>query len=169
MIRISMASNSSTARYTGTPIFSQLHLAKIARRYHLDLIVLFGSQATGRARRDSDADIAVRSNKPGWVGARRVPEWKWKEQVMGAVASAMDMRYDVDISFLNHATPLFLFEVARHGKPLYQNKPTDFIVFQSYAARRYYDNEKFFRAREAFLREWLNETRRPKTRSRKTV
>ena len=147
---------------------SEESLARIAKRYHLDLIVLFGSHATGRARADSDLDIAVRGIKPGWIGARRVPEWKWKTEVMGAVASAIEARCEVDISFLNRATPLFLFEVARHGKPLYQRKPTDFIVFQSYAARRYDDNAKFFRLTYQYLERRFGEKPRPKPCRAKT-
>jgi predicted nucleotidyltransferase len=143
-------------------------LARVAARYHLDLIVLFGSQATGRARADSDLDVAVRGYKPGWIGARRVREWEWKMEVMGAVASAVDGGHEVDVSFLNRATPLLLFEVARQGQLLYEKKPGDFTVFRSYAARRYDDNDKFFRARTESLRRWLGETRRSETRSRKT-
>ena len=143
-------------------------LARVAARYHLDLIVLFGSQATGHARADSDLDVAVRGYKPGWIGARRVPEWEWKTEVMGAVASAVDGGHEVDISFLNRATPLFLFEVARHGQVLYEKKPGDFTAFCSYAARRYYDDEKFFRLTRQYLEKNFGDHRRPKTRRTKT-
>ncbi|MDE3087894.1 MAG: nucleotidyltransferase domain-containing protein [Chloroflexota bacterium] len=146
---------------------SKQSIAKVAKRYHLDLVVLFGSHAKGYARPDSDMDIAVRASKMNWIRARRVPEWKWKLEVIGAVAGAVDVHNEVDVSFLNRAAPLFLFEVARCGKPLYQSKPTDFIIFQSYAARRYDDNEKFFRARAEFLRKSLHEARRPKPHSGK--
>src|SRR5581483_6461621 len=43
------------------------------------------SQAKQRARPDSDIDVAVRADKPGWVGTRRVPQWKWELDVIGAV------------------------------------------------------------------------------------
>jgi predicted nucleotidyltransferase len=147
---------------------SKSDLAKIAKRYHLDLIVLFGSQAAARARPDSDWDVAVRGIKPGWIGARRVAEWKWKEQVMGAVATAIPARGEIDISFLNHATPLFIFEVARHGKPLYERKPTSFIEFQSYATRSYDDNAKFFYLVREYLEKRFGERPGSKTRRAKT-
>ena len=40
-------------------------LKRVSHSYHLDLIVLFGSQAKGRARADSDLDVAVRAYSPG--------------------------------------------------------------------------------------------------------
>lgn len=126
-------------------------LKRVAARYHLDLIVLFGSQAKGRACADSDLDVAVRAYKPGWVANRRVPRWQWQLDVIGAVGAAVEDKHEADVSFLNHATPLFLIEVARHGQLLYEKKAGDFIVFKSYAARIYYDNEKFFRLTEQYL------------------
>ena len=37
-------------------------LSKIAKKYNLALILLFGSQAKGLARKDSDVDIAIKTN-----------------------------------------------------------------------------------------------------------
>ena len=148
-------------------MISQAQIGKVARRYHLDLIVLFGSRAKGHARASSDVDVAVRAFKPGWIGKRRVPRWKWNLDVIGAVSSAVDDRRDVDVAFLNRATPLFMFEVARYGKLLYERKSGDFAVFRSYAARRYDDNAKFFWLTRQYLEKHFG-TPGPKTRRAKT-
>lgn len=144
---------------TSQPL-QDLRLRRVARRYHLDLIILFGSHAKGRARPDSDLDIAVRAYKPGWIGTRRVPRWRWQLDVIGAVGNAFDYKYEVDVSFLNRATPLFLDQVARHGKLLYERKPGDFLTFKVYAARRYEDNEKFFGMTRRYLEKVYGERAR---------
>lgn len=136
------------------PEIDRQKLERISQRYGLDLVVLFGSQATGRARRGSDVDVAVRMMRRDWDN----PEGEL--DLVGELAGAFGGNGDVDVAFLNGASPLLLFEVARTGVPVYQRKPTTFVEFQSYAARRYYDHRKFLDWQSAYLkkrvREWTS-------------
>ncbi len=116
----------------------ETRLRQIAERYGLDLIVVFGSQVTGRARPGSDIDLAVRWVHRPWNDPDR------ELALVGELTEAVWGRGDLDVSFVNGADPLFLFEVASDGQALYERQPVDFIEFQSYAARRYYDAQKFF-------------------------
>jgi len=122
-------------------------LTDIAHRYGLDLIVVFGSQAQGKARPGSDIDVAVR-----WI--RR--DWEDVERELALIGELTEVIWgdgDLDVSFLNGASPLLLFEVACSGVPLYERQPGDFNLFQSYAARCYYDQRKFAELQGEYLKE----------------
>jgi predicted nucleotidyltransferase len=124
---------------------------RLSQCYGLDLVVVFGSQASGRARPGSDVDVAVRMVRRDWDN----PEGEL--DLVGDLVSAFGGNGDVDVAFLNGASPLLLFEVARTGIPVYQRKPTTFLEFQSYAARRYYDHRKFLDWQSAYLKKWVQE------------
>jgi predicted nucleotidyltransferase len=112
-------------------------LRDAVQRFDLDLIVLFGSHATGLARADSDVDVAVRTRTPREA---RTVEWEWA--LMTAVEEAIGG--DLDFVLLNDAPPLLMFEIATEGKPLYEARPDTFLEFQLYAAKRHYDSQKFY-------------------------
>ena len=122
-------------------------LAEIAQKYGLDLIVIFGSQVQGRAVPGSDVDVAVRFVRRDWGDVNR------ELDLIGELAGAIEGDGDLDVAFLNGASPLLLYQVACTGVPLYEKDPGDFALFQSYAARRYYDSQKFFEAQDRYLRE----------------
>lgn len=122
-------------------------LAEVARRYGLDLIIVFGSQTRGQAHPGSDIDVAVR-----WIHR----DWKNLDRelaLIGELTEAIWGDGDLDVSFLNGASPLLLFEVACSGVPLYERQPGDFNLFQSYAARCYYDQCKFADLQGEYLKE----------------
>lgn len=129
-------------------------LERLSRRYGLDMVVVFGSQASGRAKPGSDVDVAVRLIRRDW------DDPQGELDLVGDLVGVFDGNGDVDVAFLNGASPLLLFEVARTGIPVYQRKPTTFLEFQSYAARRYYDHRKFLDWQSAYLkkrvREWTS-------------
>ena len=123
----------------------QSRLKQLARKHGLDLVVLFGSQASGRAHSGSDVDVAVRI-KPG----RRLSDAA-RLALAGDFDSVFPDAAQVDVSFLNEASSLLLFEVATRGRPLYERAPLSFWQFQPYAARRYDDDHKYRMRREAYL------------------
>lgn len=126
-------------------------LERISQRYGLDLVVVFGSQATGRAGPGSDVDVAVRMVHRDWDN----PEVEL--DLIGELVNAFGEDSDVDVAFLNGASPLLLFEIARTGIPVYQREPTIFFEFQSYAARRYYDHQKLLAWQSSYLEKQVQE------------
>jgi len=119
-------------------------LKKVARRYDLDLIVLFGSRAKGRARRSSDVDVAVRALRRRWGDA------DWELNLAADLAAALESSGELDLVFLNGANPVLLFEVASDGVPVFEAEPAGFAQFRSYAARRYDDNRKWRERRRRY-------------------
>ena len=109
----------------------------------VELVVLFGSTAKGRVRPRSDVDIAVRGDGPAdldalyLILARRVGTDR------------------LDLVDLRRAGPLLAFEVARHGRLLFERAPGAFRGFQALASRRYCDTAKLRRAQERAIRVFL--------------
>ena len=124
--------------------FSEAKLKKVARRYNLDLIILFGSHAKGRARKGSDVDVAVRARKRRWGDA------DWELGLVSELNGALESSGEVDVAFLNGADPILLFEVASDGVPLFEAEAAGFAQFRSYAARRYDDNRKWRERRRRY-------------------
>lgn len=139
-----------------TPDIDREKLERTSHRYGLDLVVVFGSQATGNAGPGSDVDVAVRMDHRDWDNPTI------ELDLIGELVDALGENNDVDVAFLNGASPLLLFEVARTGIPVYQREPTAFFEFQSYAARRYYDHQKFLVWQSTYLKkrvqEWTQNT-----------
>jgi predicted nucleotidyltransferase len=101
----------------------------------LELLVLFGSAATGRARPSSDLDLAVSSEGPADLDALYV-------------ALAPRFRTDrLDLVDLRRVGPLLAFQIARAGLVLFERSAGLFRQFQSLASRRYADTRS--RLREA--------------------
>jgi predicted nucleotidyltransferase len=134
-------------------------LKRVARRYDLDLVVLFGSHAGGRALAKSDVDIAV------WRQPRRSKFDGLKLEIAGALEPAFPEAPEVDVAFLNEASSLLLFQVASTGRPLYERRPLLFWQFQSYAARRYDDDYKYRLRRDAYLEQRVKRWSRTAARS----
>jgi predicted nucleotidyltransferase len=115
----------------------------------LELLVLFGSRATGRATRRSDVDVAVRARDVADLDALYV-------------ALAPRFRTDrLDLVDLRRAGPTLSFQIARQGVLLYERCPGSFREFQSLASRRYCDTAKLRRAQQRAIAVFLERERRP--------
>jgi predicted nucleotidyltransferase len=78
----------------------------------VDLVVLFGSRATGRFEPESDIDLAVRSGMPAGEPRRRL-----EVELARAVGSG------ADIVFFDEAPPQLRFEIAKSGIVVFEQSP----------------------------------------------
>ncbi|MBI4812271.1 nucleotidyltransferase domain-containing protein [Candidatus Falkowbacteria bacterium] len=114
-------------------------LRKIAEKYKLKLIVLFGSLARRKEREDSDMDIGV----------------IFKDGVKVDFNKEIDLisnffkifQKEIDLSVLNKANPLLLREASENAILLYGGEK-DFFNFKLYAFHRYNDYLPFFKLEE---------------------
>lgn len=102
----------------------------------VDLVVLFGSTVAGRARRGSDVDVAVCCDAVGDLDR------------LHAILAPRLGAGRLDLTDLRRAGAILAFQVARHGRVLYERSPGAFREFRSLAARRYWDTAKLRRARK---------------------
>jgi len=121
-------------RITNPPAVGQkLKIAKIAKKFQLKLIIIFGSFANGKNRKDSDLDVAV-------LGAKEVT---FKEQIDLTGELSRLLNEDVDLSVLNKANPLLLFEASKNSILLYGQRQ-EFLKFKLYAFNAYHDYAPYF-------------------------
>jgi predicted nucleotidyltransferase len=125
-------------------------LKETALRFDLDLVVVFGSFASGHADSRSDLDIAARSRTP--------PESReaasWKEGLYLALVDAFSAE-GIDLIVINDADPLLAAEVARGGTALYEREPGLFDEFYLYALKRLADSWKI----AAWEKEYIEQAR----------
>jgi len=108
-------------------------LSQIASAHGLDLVVLFGSRAKGRARPDSDVDVAVRC-------ARGPLDLDARLDVAEALRTVYDA--DVDVVDLLRADPLLQKQIFSCGQPLFE-EPGCFYSARLQAFHRYQDYRPF--------------------------
>lgn len=122
----------------------QKQLKKIAKRYGLKLMILFGSVAQKRENRHSDVDIAILPKTD--LSIRR--ELELRKDLFEL------FRREIDLSYINRASPLLLGQIAMHGKILYGN-PKDYFSIKIYAMKRYLDFHPYFQLREKIVKNAL--------------
>lgn len=115
--------------------------AKIAQKYRVLLMVIFGSQAQGKTHPKSDIDIAV------------LPAKMTKDMSMKVYSDFLgDMEkifpgIKVDIAFIPLADPFLLDNIVKSGQLLF-GKKIDFIEFQLKAFNRFQDYLPYFKLEE---------------------
>jgi predicted nucleotidyltransferase len=108
------------------------HLALVAARHGLRLIVGFGSRVRGQPHPRSDLDLADLSTVfPG---------------------------VELDLVFLPHADPLFLKKIFETGVLLHGD-PVEFRHYRVYAFRRYSEYLPYLRLEEAATRRLIRQLR----------
>lgn len=115
-------------------------IKKIAEKYDLSLIILFGSVAKGFAHEESDVDVAILEKKSLSLH---------KELDLRADLYKL-FRRDVDLVFIRRASPLVLGQISKYGKLLYGTK-FQFTEFRIYGMKQYIDFEPYFTLREKLI------------------
>jgi len=123
----------------------KLKTSRIAKKFQLKLVVIFGSFANGKNRKDSDLDIAVLGSK----------EVSFKEQVQLTNELSLLFSKNVDLSVLNRANPLLLFQASKNSILLYGDR-TEFFKFKIHAFNAYNDYAPYFAMERALNKKLIN-------------
>jgi uncharacterized protein len=117
-------------------------------RMGVRLAYLFGSQATGHTRADSDVDIAVL-----FADTVSDPERsRLASDLLGEICQTLSSDC-VEIVLLNDCAPLLAFEVVRSGRLLFASDDFERIDFQVRTIRALEDTQPL----RALLREAMSE------------
>lgn len=121
-------------------------IAKIAKKHGLKLVLLFGSFAKGTAHKNSDIDIAV-------LGEKKID---FKKQLRLANKLSTILKKDVDLSIINTANPLLLFQISKHSKIIFGNHRA-YFEFRIHSFNRYNDYSPFFKMEATLNKKFINQ------------
>ena len=107
-------------------------IGEIARKYGLDMVVLFGSQATGRTHSKSDVDIGYTAPQSLELDVR----FKITNEF-----SRLLQRDDVEFVDLRRISPVMKKIIADEGVALYERIPGMFALFRMYAFKLYVETK----------------------------
>lgn len=110
-------------------------LVEVAVKHRLDLIVVYGSQASGRSNERSDIDVAV---LPAGSGSFDF------DAVYCRLAEILNIA-DVDLVNLRNASSLLAWNVALEGVPIFARESETWNRFRLKAVKRYEDVRRFNR------------------------
>lgn len=122
-------------------------IVELAQKYGLTLMVLFGSQATGKTHKGSDYDIAYLSEH----SLSLAEESKLIIDLVPVFQTSA-----VDLVSIHNAPPLLLKQIAEKCVVLYERDPQLFSRFRIYAYKRYMETQHLFRMRSKSLNRFLN-------------
>jgi predicted nucleotidyltransferase len=114
------------------PELSRLIREKLASDPNVAAVYLFGSQARGRARPDSDVDLGILY--------RTAPEETLLSQPFALQADLADaLRKAVDIVVMNTAPVDLVHRILRDGQILFEADKSRRIAFEVRARNQYFD------------------------------
>ena len=124
-------------------------IKELAQKYHLLLVVLFGSQARGKTHARSDVDIAFLSSSPMDLSDIAAMQFEFTQRLH---------LKDIELVDLRGAPPLLLREVARQSVLLYEQDPLEFANFKIYAFKRFMEARHLLKLRAASLNKFISKT-----------
>jgi len=119
-----------------------MKIKEIAEKYHIDLVILFGSFAKSRAIKESDVDIGV---------FRKGEQIPYEDQVyLSGEFNRLFKNNTIDISVMSSNNPVLMFNILRKGEVLYQRDDNLFDSLKLYSWKLLVES-KYFRDRSFSL------------------
>lgn len=119
----------------------------LAEKYGITLLILFGSQATGKTHADSDADLAFVSKRK--LGPREIAECAFN------LSSLVEFS-QIELIDIRHASPLLLKNIAMAGIVVYEAEPQTFARFRIYAIKCFMEAQTILSLRTTSLNAFLS-------------
>lgn len=124
-------------------------LEKLARGNSLSLLILFGSQATGKTHAESDVDFAFRAEK------KMSPMDEARLQLKFSKALGLG---NVELVNIRNAGPLLLRQIAEKSVLIFEKDPSGFARFKIYAHKLFMESKNLFELRNLSLDKFLQKT-----------
>ncbi len=112
---------------------------RIAKDYDLSLVLLFGSQASGKTHFASDFDIAILGKLPIPLEKELEIQYEFVKIFKTGNVDTVDIR---------KAGPLLLGQIFDNHKVLFCQNENEYYRYKIYAARRYIEAKPLFKMTE---------------------
>lgn len=122
-------------------------IKELSEKYGLKLVILFGSQVTGRTHKESDFDIAFTADK--LMGLRETAE------ILFDFTKELKVGSNIELINLKNASPLLLKQIAMNSLIMYEKEPHLYNLFKIYAIKRYMEERKFLKFKDLSLNKFL--------------
>ncbi|MBU4481663.1 nucleotidyltransferase domain-containing protein [Patescibacteria group bacterium] len=121
------------------------NIRKIAKKYDLNFVVLFGSRVSGLVHKRSDIDLAY--------SAKKFLDNRKEYELIGEFQRAFNLGSKVEIELVNldNAPPLLAKGIAFKGNLLTEITPHSFAYFQMYAFKLFVEAKPLFALRDKFI------------------
>ena len=121
-------------------------IEELSNKYHLELLLLFGSRADGSHHEKSDYDVAYLSSE----------KLDLKSEARLIVDLAPIFRSEqIDLINLKTAPPLLYYAIFRKNKVIYEKEPLLFASLRVYAFKKYVEAKPLFEERHRRLQKSL--------------
>jgi len=121
---------------------------QLAQKYHLKMILLFGSQVSGKLNQESDIDIAFLSKK----------NLSFKQEYfLNYELTNIFQNHQIDTTNLRKAPPLLMKEILNNSQILYQSAPMIFDAFEVYALQRYQEALPLFVMHQQAIKNFIHD------------
>ncbi len=121
---------------------------KIAKKYGLELLLLFGSAAAGTMRKDSDYDVAYFARKP----LNLMEEAKLITDLFPVFRSDK-----VDLASIRNASPLLQEGIFRNHIVLFCADKRKYYLHKIYSLKKFIEAEPLFKLKSDLLEKHLAE------------
>ena len=124
-------------------------IARLAEKYSLSLLLLFGSQVTGKTHLRSDVDLAFVSEK----------QLDLTEIAKMEIDFSQRLRIkNLEMVALNGAHPFLLKQITQKAVVLYEKEDSLFVKFKIYALKRFMEAKRLLDLRELSFNNFLQRT-----------
>ncbi len=127
------------------------NIRALAEKYGLTLVVLFGSQASGKTHRESDVDIAYKPSRP--LSSE-------EESMLNYELTPVFRTNSIDTTNLSYAPPLLQRRIVDEAVVLYDQTGHEYSAFEVAAIRRYVEAKPLFAIRREKLDAFLGTPQR---------
>lgn len=122
-------------------------IEEIAKKYHLKLVLLFGSQVSGSLNRESDVDIAYLAEK----------SLNFNEECSLNYAFTNIFQTDrVDTVDLRKAPPLLSEEIFKKHQILFCSDFRAYYLYKIYSFKRFIEAAPLFRLRDELINKYFS-------------
>lgn len=122
-------------------------IKKLAEKYGLSLVMLFGSQVSGKTHKESDFDFAFATEI--YKSPRETAE------MLFDFTRELRIGNNIELVNLKNASPFLLKQVAMNSILIYEQGPHLYNLFKIYAIKRHMEERKFLKLKELSLNKFL--------------